>query len=190
MGFAAGMLERQQAVKCEGRHIRMRGRTIGARSRIIVVGLACAIGVSMVAATVAQGARVNFSGPANAPGTTVEFRVGIKDGKVGRIGLFEVLKPYTYCSDGTERVIGSDQLDDSHDFPELGIETNKKGKFHAIDVDDEVDPEDTFPPSGNIYEIAGRIRKNSASGTFRMTFNFRGGPSCDTGVVSWTATRL
>jgi hypothetical protein len=163
-------------------------RVTNARGWIAVAALAATVALSLTLASVASAARVNFAGPSTAPGTTVEFRVGIKNGKVGRIGLFEVLKPYTYCSDGTERVIGSDQLDDSHDFPELGIETNRKGKFRAIDVDDEVDPEDTFPPSGNIYEIAGRIGKNSATGTFRMTFNFSGGPSCDTGVVSWTAT--
>jgi hypothetical protein len=158
---------------------------------MIGAGIASAFAISLMAAPVAQGARVNFSGPANAPGTSVEFRVGIKDGKPGRIGLFEVLKPYAYCSNGSEGTIGSSQLDDSHDFPSRGIEVKKKGKFHAIDVDDEFDPENTFPPSGDIYEIAGRIRKTSASGTFRMTFNFQqAGFTCDTGVVSWTATAV
>jgi len=156
---------------------------------MLVAGVASTFGVSLAAAAVAQGARVNFSGPANAPATSIEFRVGIKDGKPGRIGLFEVLKPYAYCSNGTEGTIGSTQLDDSHDFPRTGIDVKKKGKFHAIDVDDEYDPENTFPPSGDIFEIAGRIGKSSASGTFRMTFNFQqAGFTCDTGVVSWTAT--
>jgi hypothetical protein len=74
---------------------------------MVVAGLGSAFAVSLAAAAVAQGARVNFSGPANAPGTSIEFRVGIKDGKPGRIGLFEVLKPYAYCSNGTEGTIGS-----------------------------------------------------------------------------------
>jgi hypothetical protein len=90
-----------------------------------------------------------------------------------------------YCPDGSKTFGGPvlGELGGPGGYDELGDtgqRVNKKGKFHASGPS--ADESDT-------QTITGRVgKKGNATGTIRVVLTTYSGTTCDSGVVSWTAS--
>jgi hypothetical protein len=170
--------------------------------RISVLAVAICVALAGVASlTVAKGGfKAKLVGPVNQPPlsfgqATVELKVvyGHRGKKlVPKSFLGKERNLYVHCADGsdgypTDGGIG-DAVKGSHIDIESTVFVKKNGTFNHTDTNSgDVD-------SGT-FNIQGKIRGHSASGTLRMENHRNNGApppndelTCDSGVLNWTAT--
>jgi hypothetical protein len=173
------------------------------RRTVRVIALAAAVCVAlavMASLTVAKGGKAKYIGPINQPPATlgqatVELKVKFAHkGKKLVPKSFEGKERnlYIHCADGTDGYPtdggAGDAITGSHIEIESTVFVKKNGTFNHTDIGrGDVD-------SGT-FNIQGKFKGRSASGTLRMENHRNNGSpppnddlTCDSGVLSWTAS--